>query len=221
MKNMTITYEVGNALYINITNRCSNHCDFCIRNNGDGAYGSESLWLSQEPSREEILSAVRSRRLSDYEELVFCGYGEPTERLEDMIWVARELKKEFLVKIRVNTNGHSSLLLGRDTAPMYQNVIDTVSISLNAPNAEEYDKMCHSKFGKAAYAGLLDFAKRVKQYVPHVVLTVVDSALTPEGIAACREIAKETGVPLRVRHYIGKAESENVDSAVEKKQKTQ
>ena len=39
MKGMTITYEVGNSLYLIITKRCSNRCDFCIRQNGDGAYG--------------------------------------------------------------------------------------------------------------------------------------------------------------------------------------
>ena len=207
MKNMTITYEVGNALYINITNRCSNRCDFCIRNNGDGAYGSDSLWLLREPSKEEILEAVLVRQLSDYEEFVFCGYGEPTERLEDMIWVAKELKKVYPAKVRVNTNGQSSLLYGRDTAPFYKDAVDTVSISLNAPNAAEYDRVCHSKFGEDAFAELLDFAKRVKQYVPHVLLTVVDSALTPEEIEECRQIAKETGVPLRVRRYIGREDS--------------
>ena len=204
MKDMTITYEVGNALYVNITNRCSNRCEFCIRNNGDGAYGSNSLWLAREPSCEEILASITARDPDKYEELVFCGYGEPTERLEDLLTVAKQIKAAYAIPIRVNTNGQSSLLHGKDTAPMYAEVIDTVSISLNAPNAEEYDRVCHSRFGLAAYDGLLDFASRVKKYVANVMLTVVDVALTPAEIEECQRIADSCGVPLRVRKYIGK-----------------
>lgn len=204
MKDMTITYEVGTALYVNITNRCSNRCDFCIRNNGDGAYGSDSLWLEKEPTREEILESIMARDLTKYTELVFCGYGEPTERLEDMIYVAKQIKAGYAIPVRVNTNGQSSLLFGKDTAPMYAGAFDTVSISLNAPSAEEYDRVCHSRFGFAAYNGLLEFAASVKNYVPHVMLTVVDVALTPEEIEECKRIAASVGVPLRVRQYIGK-----------------
>lgn len=204
MKDMTITYEVGTALYVNITNRCSNRCDFCIRNNGDGAYGSNSLWLSHEPSCEEIFDAIVKADPEKYSELVFCGYGEPTERLDDLLCVAKKIKDTFDISIRINTNGHSSLLHGKDTAPMYKGLVDTVSISLNAPNAEEYDRVCHSKFGLAAYSGLLDFASKVKEYVPNTVLTVVDVALNDEEIEECKRIAESVGVPLRVRKYIGK-----------------
>lgn len=205
MKDMTITYEVGNALYVNMTNRCSNRCEFCIRNNGDGAYGSDPLWLEREPTVEEVVADIEARDLTKYTELVFCGYGEPTERLEDLIKVATAVKAKHAIPIRVNTNGHSSLLHGRDTAPMYQGVIDTVSISLNAPNAEEYERICHSKFKLDAFPGLLDFADKVKHYVPNVILTVVDVSLTPEEIEECKRIAASVGVPLRVRKYIGKA----------------
>ena len=203
MKDMTITYDVGTALYVNITNRCSNRCSFCIRNNGDGAYGSNSLWLETEPTCEEILASITERDLSKYTELVFCGYGEPTERLTDMIFVAKEIKARYALPVRVNTNGQSSLIYGKDTAPMYAGAFDTVSISLNAPTATGYDHVCHSKFGPAALEGLLDFAARVKAYVPNVLLTVVDAALTPEEIEACKQIAATVGVPLRVRAYIG------------------
>ena len=135
---------------------------------------------------------------------MFCGYGEPTERLADLIAVAKKVKENYSVKIRINTNGHSSLIHKCDTAPMYKDIIDTVSISLNAPNAKEYDKVCHSVFGEEAYSGLLDFASKVKQYVPTVILTVVDVALTCEEIEECKRIAESVGVPLRVRKYIGK-----------------
>lgn len=204
MKDMTITYEVDGALYVNITNRCSNRCDFCIRNNGDGAYGSNTLWLAREPSCDEIYDSIVKSNPDNYSELVFCGYGEPTERLDDLLEVAKRVKDKYSVKIRINTNGHSSLIHGYDTAPKYEGVIDVVSISLNAPSAEGYEKVCHSVFREAAFDGLLDFASRVKNYVKTVVLTVVDVALTKEEIAECQRIADEVGVPLRVRKYIGK-----------------
>ena len=204
MKKMTITYEVGNALYVNITNRCSNRCDFCIRNNGDGAYGSDPLWLEREPTREEILDAISASNPEKYSELVFCGYGEPTERLYDLLWVAKQVKEKFDVKIRINKNGHSSLIHGEETAPLYKDVVDVVSISLNAPDSKEYDKICHSRFGEAAFDGLLDFASKVKDYVSSTMLTVVDVALSAEEIEKCHKIAASIGVPLRVRKYIGK-----------------
>ncbi len=204
MKDMTITYEVDGALYVNITNRCSNRCDFCIRNNGDGAYGSNSLWLAREPSCDEIFESIEKSNPENYTELVFCGYGEPTERLSDLLSVAKRVKEKYSVKIRVNTNGHSSLIHGYDTAPDYKGVIDAVSISLNAPTAEGYEKVCHSVFKEAAFDGLLDFAARVKEYVETVVLTVVDVALDEEEIKECKALADNVGVPLRVRKYIGK-----------------
>ncbi len=204
MKDMTITYEVDGALYVNITNRCSNRCDFCIRNNGDGAYGSNSLWLSREPTLEEIFESIKNASPDRYKELVFCGYGEPTERLETLIEVAKKVKENFDIKIRVNTNGQSSLIHKVDTAPVFKDVVDTVSISLNAPNAKEYDKVCHSAFGEAAFDGLLDFASKVKDYVPSVVLTVVDVALSEQEIEECKALAAKIDVPLRVRKYIGK-----------------
>ena len=102
---MCITYEVDGSLYINLTNKCSNNCDFCIRNNGDGAYGSDSLWLLREPTADEVLESVFSRDLLSYREVVFCGYGEPTERLEVLRKVALGIKEKYPgVKIRVNTN---------------------------------------------------------------------------------------------------------------------
>ena len=204
MKDMTITYEVGTALYVNITNRCSNRCDFCIRNNGDGAYGSDPLWLEREPSKEEIYDAIAAANPEKYSELVFCGYGEPTERLYDLLWVAAKVKENFDTKIRVNTNGHSSLIHAKDTAPDYKGIIDSVSISLNAPTAYEYERICHSRFGVAAFDGLIDFASKVKNYVTDTVLTVVDVALSKKEIEECERIAKGIGVPLRVRKYIGK-----------------
>ncbi len=203
-KSMCITYEVDGSLYVNMTNKCSNRCEFCIRNNGDGAYGSDSLWLEREPTLKEVFSSVHSRDLTKYSELVFCGYGEPTYRLEDAVAVARSVKEKYpKMPIRINTNGHSDLILDKDTAPMYEGAFDVVSISLNTPNSTRYQEICHSIFGKRSHEALISFAKRVKSYVPKVILSVVRESLTEEEIEQCRAIADDAGVTLRIRDYIG------------------
>lgn len=200
---MTMTYEVGNGLYINLTNRCTNRCDFCIRHNGAGAYGSDSLWLDREPTRDEVLADIEKRDPSKYAEIVFCGYGEPCCRLDDMLYICREIRKRWKTPIRLNTNGQASLIYGRDTAPMFEGCFDTVSVSLNSPDAKGYDAVCHSDFGEAAYSGLIEFAKELKKYVPHVVFSVVRGPLTDAQIEVCQKTADAAGIPLRVREYIG------------------
>ena len=199
---MTITYTVGNGLYINMTNRCTNRCDFCIRQNGAGAYGSDSLWLEREPTREEVLAAIEAAEPTQYSEIVFCGYGEPTCRLDDLLWVCREIRTRWKNPIRINTNGQASLINGRDTAPEFAGLVDTLSISLNECDAEKYDAICHSDFGLDAFRGMLDFAVAVKPYVPEVVLSVVRQFLSPESLAECERICREINVPIKIREYI-------------------
>ena len=200
-KEMTVTYEVESALYINVTNRCTNNCKFCIRHNGDGAYGSDSLWLLREPTEEEILDSVFSRDLSKYSEIVFCGYGEPSIRLDVVRSVALKIKEKYPIRVRINTNGHSSLYHGYDTAPEYKDAFDSVSISLNTPSSERYDEICLPHF-EGAHKAMLDFAKEVKKYVPSVILSVVGDFLTEDEISQCRLIAESIGVYLKVRDYI-------------------
>ena len=200
-KDMTITYEVEGALYINVTNRCTNNCEFCIRKNGDGAYGSDSLWLEREPTEDEILDSVFSRDLSVYREIVFCGYGEPSIRLDVIRSVAVKIKEKCSLPVRINTNGHSSLYHGYDTSPEYKDAFDCVSISLNTPSPERYDEICHPvKAG--SFEAMLDFARNVKKYVPSVLLSVVKDFLTADELAECYRIADELGVTLKVRDYI-------------------
>ncbi|MBO7197129.1 MAG: radical SAM protein [Clostridia bacterium] len=200
---MCITYVVEDKLYVNITNKCSNRCEFCIRNNGDGAYGSDSLWLEREPTREEILDSVLSCDLNAFPELVFCGYGEPTYRLDDAAFVARAVKERYPnIKIRINTNGQSDLILGRRTAPDYEGAFDIVSISLNTPSAERYQQICHSVYGEAAFDAMLRFAGDVKNFVTTVSLSAVKETLTAEEIERCRIICSDLGVNLRLRDYI-------------------
>ena len=202
-KSMCITYIVEDKLYVNITNKCSNRCEFCIRNNGDGAYGSDSLWLEREPTREEILESIFSWDLSAFPELVFCGYGEPTYRLDDAVFVAKTVKEKFpKIKVRINTNGHSDLILGRETAPEYEGAFDIVSISLNTPSRERYQQICHSIFGEDSFDALLHFASEVKRFVPIVSLSAVKETLSSEEIEHCRKICDSLGVTLRLRDYI-------------------
>ena len=206
-KSMCITYIVEDKLYVNVTNRCSNNCDFCIRNNGDGAYGSDSLWLEHEPSLDEIKTSVFSHDLTAFPELVFCGYGEPSYRLPELRDICLAVRAHYPeARIRINTNGQSDLILGTDSAPLYEGAFDTVSISLNSPTAPGYDKVCHPLYGENAFCSILSFAERVKECVSSVVFSVVDEFLTPDEISECRHIADKCGIPLRIREYIPKAE---------------
>ena len=202
-KAMTVTYVVDGALYINLTNRCSNRCSFCIRNNGDGAYGSESLWLEREPTEKEVMEAVLSEELSSFRELVFCGYGEPTYRLELAREVALSVKKKYpQMQVRMNTNGQSDLINGGSTAHLFADAFDTVSISLNTPSADLYAGMCLPVYGKSAFDSILSFAKDVKNYVHNVLLSVVRETLTEQQLAECADIAESLGVTLKVRTLI-------------------
>lgn len=204
---MTITYEYEGALYVNLTNRCNCNCAFCLRHGrAEGSiYTEDSLWLEREPTRQEALDSFLSRDVCSYREIVFCGYGEPTYRLDDILWLVDRLKEKFgdeLPPVRINTNGHADLILGRSTAPELAGRVDTVSISLNAVTPEEYVALCRPVQGEEAYRAMLDYARQAKDYVPNVVLTIVDKDKTPQEIEICGEIAARLGVKLRVRSFI-------------------
>lgn len=196
---MTITYEVGNGLYVNVTNRCTNACEFCVRQTADGTYGE--LWLDTEPTKEQILEDILSRDLTAYNELVFCGYGEPTVRLHDILWVCEQIKAASPISIRINTNGHANLIFGCDVTPLFEGRVDYVSVSLNTANSEDYVKVCHPDFDNA-FEGLIEFARLVKKYVSGVAFSVVRGSIPDEDLEVCDRIAKESGVPLKIREYI-------------------
>lgn len=197
---MTITYEVGDSLYVNVTNRCSNRCTFCVRNNKSKYNGQDDMWLEREPTKEEILADIKRRDLSKYRNLVFCGYGEPSYRLPELCEIAKEVKTYSDIPIRINTNGHANLIFGKDVTPLMEGAIDIASISLNDSTKEKYDAVCLPKF-ENAFEGMLEFTRLAKQHCKRVVLTVVD-VLPEEDIEACRKIAEELGVEYRVRKYI-------------------
>ena len=202
---MVITYPVKSGLYVNLTNRCPCACVFCLRQNAPGIFGSDSLWLDREPTVDEVIASIESRNLDDFTELVFCGYGEPTERLDDLLAVARHVKSiRPGMHVRVNTNGLSDLIHGEPTAAKLKGLVDTVSISLNTPDPEEYLKVCRPKFGLESWQSMLDFARSCRDYVPNVVMTIVDAPVTtPEIQEKCKAITDSLGVRLRIRPYEG------------------
>lgn len=198
---MTITYPVKNGIYVNMTNRCPCACTFCLRQNGEGVFGSEPLWLEREPTVEEVCKSIDAWDWTKYEELVFCGYGEPTERLDDLLLAAKYAKETYGVKIRINTNGLADLIWNEKTAHKLVGLIDTVSVSLNATNREDYNKLVRPKFGPDSYDAMLAYTKECTAYVPNVVMTVVDVVTTPEEQERCREICESVGAKLRIRPY--------------------
>lgn len=195
----TFVYALGDALYINLTNKCTNSCNFCIRNENTGV-GGYNLWLNREPTSKEVIDLIGDA--SQYSEIIFCGYGEPTIKLDELLEIARSVKAQG-GKVRINTNGQANLYHRKNITPRFEGLIDTVSISLNAPTAYEYQQICKSDYGEDAFHGLLEFASECKKYVPNVVFTVVD-VLSPDKIEASRRLAEELGVQFRVRTFIEK-----------------
>jgi len=200
---MTITYEVGDALYINITNRCTNHCSFCVRNNSDGAgvVSGMNLWLKHEPSIDEVIEDIQKRDVSKYKEFVFCGYGEPMIRTYDIIEICKKLKGKYNIPIRINTNGQANLIHEEDITPHLEGWVDSISISLNAKDKQQYQAICQSLYGEKVFAAILDFAARSKWYIPGVAFSVVD-LISQEDIQACRKIAQRIGADFHIRHFV-------------------
>jgi len=180
-----IVYPIRNSLYLNITNRCSNRCTFCWKNASYVVKGHD-LELSREPEADELLRAIGDPK--KYAEIVFCGFGEPLLRLDVVKTVAGELKKKG-ARIRIDTDGQANLVYDRNILPELKGLVDSISVSLNAENAEKYHRLCRSPFGLKGFQGVIDFIREAVKVIPEVTATVVDIPGT--DIQACRRLAEE------------------------------
>lgn len=196
-----IVYVYGNKPYLNITNRCPCRCTFCIRQNGDGLGSADTLWHRVDPTEDEVLAALGAFDFAAYDEVIFCGYGEPTAALEVLKSAAAYLRKAYpALRIRLNTNGLGDLVNGRSIAAELVGLVDVVSISLNAPTREKYLAVTRPSFGEVSFDAMLAFAVACKNEGLRTMLTVVD-VIPTEDIEASRALADSIGIPLRVREY--------------------
>ncbi len=187
-----IAYQIRDSLYLNITNRCTNACSFCVKFRSDFVKGHR-LRLSHEPTEEEITSSIGDPSL--YKEVVFCGYGEPFERLDTVKVVARWIKERG-GRVRINTNGHANLIHKRDILPDLKGIVDSISVSLDAQDEATYNRLCKPAY-KNAYAEIIRFIRQAKEFIPDVQATVVE--LEGVDVEKCREITAQLGVKLRIR----------------------
>lgn len=195
-----ILYVYKDKVYLNITNKCPCACTFCIRSKKDAIGDASNLWLNHNPSFEEVKAAIDAFDFNGYNEIIFCGYGEPTNSFDVLVKTAQYIRSKLGIKIRVNTNGLGSLVNGRDISAELCSNVDTVSISLNCSNKEDYLKTVRPKFGIDSFDEMLDFAKKCRALTENVVLSVVD-VIGEEEVEKCKKIAEGLNIPLRVRKY--------------------
>ena len=198
MSETSIIYDYFGGLYINLTNKCPCRCEFCVKNYTDGLGSADSLLLDREPTVEEVVDELKKWNVDKYDEIVFCGYGEPTERLDVLLEIAAYIKRTYHKPIRINTIGLADLIWGRNTAPELEGLIDTVSVSMNEADAEKFNALCHPEFGIESYDAMLRYIQEVKKYVPKVATSVV-GCISEESIELCWKKAEEMGVGFRVR----------------------
>lgn len=204
LKNITLeemdARNIKRNIYVNLTNKCPCACTFCLRKTKKMAE-TNSLWLEREPEVSEVIAEFEALDLNEFNEVIFCGFGEPTERIYDIVKIAEYIKnRRPEILTRINTNGLSDLMYKTATAHLFKGLMDTVSISLNAPNAEEFLEITQSKFGIESFEAMKKFALDCKNYVPNVVLTVVD-CIGEEEIKKSQAVCDELGIPLRIRAF--------------------
>lgn len=197
----TVVYPIRRSLYVNLTNRCTSACTFCPRADeaADLVVKGHDLRLDREPEVHEVVAALEAARPENYTEVVFCGFGEPTLRLDVLKRVAREVKRRWDLPVRLDTNGHGSAIAGRDIAEDLAGLVDTVSVSLNAADAATYARLCAPTIPNA-FQTVCDFVRAAKGKIPEVRATAV--AVPGLDVAPVRRLAEEDlGVPFRVREY--------------------
>ena len=197
----TYAYMLDGNLYINLTNKCSNGCDFCVRNERASYFG-HYLWIRHgDPTPEKVIAQVKSfGDLARFKEVVFCGFGEPTYKVAEMVALCDYFHEKGL-KTRLNTNGQGNLINKRDIVPDLKGKIDFINISLNASCVEKYQPVCRSQFGPSGFEGLLEFAKQCKRQGVDCRFSIVD-CIGEEEVEACKRLAESLKIPLYVRKYI-------------------
>jgi len=196
-----IIYTLEGGTYFNITNKCPCNCAFCIRSKGDAVGEAERLWHDTEPTLDDIKKAIDAYDFSEVREIVFCGYGEPTNAFENLIGSAAYLKEKFpQIKLRLNTNGLSDLINEKSTAKEICAYFDIVSVSLNNPSSEKYDKITRNIYPGRAFPALLKFTKDCVALGTEVHMTVVD-VISEEDIEASRRLCEECGAHFRLRSF--------------------
>jgi TatD family-associated radical SAM protein len=189
-----ISYQIGNNLYLSITDRCTLECAFCPKTYGEMTVKGYDLTFDHRPTAEEVIASIDDP--ARYDEVVFCGYGEPTLRLNLLLEVARYIKQQG-GRVRVNTDGLCNLIHKQDTLPQFAECVDALSISLNAQNSEIYDVHCRPNL-PGSYEAMLEFLRRAPEYIAEVTATAIDG-LEGVDIAACEAIAKSMNVKFRRR----------------------
>ncbi len=184
-----IHYQIGNTLYLNLNDRCTLVCDFCPKTQGTLEYHGYDLSLEHRPEIDEIIAAL-PQHLADFDEVVFCGYGEPTLRLKTLLAVAKYIKEQG-GKTRINTDGLANLVHKRNVLPEMQGYIDALSISLNAQDEETYNRHCAPQL-PGAYDAMREFLRLSPQYIPDVRASAIEG-LDGVDIDACRTITEESG----------------------------
>jgi TatD family-associated radical SAM protein len=194
-------YVLDGNIYLNLTNKCSNGCDFCVRNERTSYYGNY-LWLQKgEPNTQQVIAQLNALGdLKRFKEAVFCGFGEPTYRMEVLREVCDFLHEKG-ISTRLNTNGQGNLINKRDIVPELVGKIDLVNVSLNASCYENYQKICRSMFREAGFDGMIEFAKSCKRQKVNVRFSIVDCIGEAE-VEACKRLAASVNVPLYIRDYI-------------------
>ena len=190
----TVSYQIGNRLYLNITDRCTLTCRFCPKNTSEPRVHDFDLALTHRPEEEEIIESIGDP--SRFEEIVFCGYGEPTLRLKTLLRVASWIKQQG-GRVRVNTDGLANLVHKRNVLPEMQGLIDALSVSMNAHQESIYNTHCQPALS-GSYGEMLEFLRLAPSYIPEVTATAIDG-LAGVDIAACRRLAEQRGVRFRSR----------------------
>lgn len=196
-----IVYMYYDNVYLNITNKCNCNCTFCIRSKSDAIGDAKNMWFDEEPTIEEIKQAIDDFDFTSVKKAVFCGYGEPTCELEKLLEAASYLKQiNADINLRLNTNGLANLYHGRSVAKEICSVFDSISVSLNEPSSEKYDKITRNPYGGKAFLALLSFTKECVLYCDDVRMTVVD-VISQHDIEKSKQICEETGARFKVRSF--------------------